>query len=310
MKPCRRDTYTTAMFGNLARGSSTVTGSRGCSLEEEPKCTVRCIEDLETDVIPVRTHKRARPITYTSSSKGEVIDLTSMDGIILEGPSVSNLETGRLIDRILENIAEAEVKRKTCGNIKGEISESLQQLRAEAKATNNRLKLLEEECTRLRREIKRKDAKIEKVSKGEAKNAPIKVAANQVGSFAGERLVAARKEDELDRKTMGRVLTKLSQSMIKIQQELKDMKTGQGLYAQVAARPQVAPSPPMTTPLTTVPDGDRFVEVKRRNNTVGPTGGPLPAGADIERVGPSVFPVERAGPASGGKKIKRKKKKK
>ncbi|KAI4476095.1 hypothetical protein M0804_013891 [Polistes exclamans] len=80
---------------------------------------------LAADEPHVRTHKRARPITYTSSSEDEVINLTSMDGVIPEGPSVSSLETGRLIDLILDNIAEAEVRRKTCGNIKGEISGKL-----------------------------------------------------------------------------------------------------------------------------------------------------------------------------------------
>ncbi|KAI4474939.1 hypothetical protein M0804_014604 [Polistes exclamans] len=204
--------------GDLACGSTTATGSRGRSLEKGPKCTVRCIEDLETDSIPVRTHKRARPILYTSSSEDEVMDLTNIDGIIPEGLSVSNLETGRLIDLILDNIAEAEVRRKTCGNIKGEIfgkiknchweimeiakelrasnrvncgsdiHESLEQLRAEAKATNNWLKQVEEECTLLRRELRLKDVLFEKASKGEVNNmnAPTKAAtaaANQARSW-------------------------------------------------------------------------------------------------------------------------------
>ncbi|KAI4474423.1 hypothetical protein M0804_014868 [Polistes exclamans] len=377
IKPCRRETYTTAVLGggrtghppssaydchesrvgdpalaldntsgscsrvgNLARESTDTTGSRGRSVEEGRKCAIRSIEDLGTDTIPVRTHKRARPILYSSSSEDEVIDLTNIDKVLQEKPLVSNLETGRLIDKIIENIAEAEVKRKTCGNIKGEISgkmkschlgviemarelqarnrvdcgsdiqESLQQLRAEAKATNNRLKQLEEECVRLRRQIKRKDAIIEKMSRGEVKNVPVKVAANQVRSFAEERLVAARKEEEFDNKMMGKVLTELSRSVIQIRQELRDIKTGQGSYAQVAARPRVGPSPPMTTPLTTVPDGDGFIEVRRKNKTATPAGGPLPTRDVRKDDPPGRLRVGGGGPSAGPQQNKKKKKKK
>ncbi|KAI4475429.1 hypothetical protein M0804_014319 [Polistes exclamans] len=293
-------------------------------------------EDLGTDTIPVRTHKRARPIQYSSSSEDEVIDLTNGDEVLQEGLSVSSLETGRLIEKIMENIAEAEVKRKTCGNIKGEVSgkmkschlevmrvarelqarnrvdcgsdiqESLQQLRAEAKATNNRLKQLEEECLRLRREIKRKDAIIEKVSRREAKNVPV----NQARSFAEERLVAARKEEESDNKTMGKVLTELSKSVIQIQQELRDIRKGQGSYAQVAARPRVAPSPPMTTPPTTVPDGDGFIEVRRKNRTATPAGGPQPTRDAKKDDPPGRLRVGGVGPSAGPQQNKKKKKKK
>ncbi|KAI4473170.1 hypothetical protein M0804_015457 [Polistes exclamans] len=277
---------------------------------------------------------------YYLSSEDEVIDLTNIEEVLQEGLSVSSLETGRLIEKIMENIAKAEVKRKTCGNIKGEvpgkmkscyleimrvarelqarnrvncgsdIQESLQQLRAEAKATNKRLKQLEEECVRLRRDIKRKDAIIEKVSRGEVKNVPVKVAANQVRSFAEERLVAARKEEEFDNKTMGKVLTELSRSVIQIQQELRDFKTGQGSYAQVAARPRVAPSPPMTTPLITVPDGDGFIEVRRKKRTATPAGGPQPTRDVRKDDPPGRLRVGGGGPSAGPQQNKKKKKKK
>ncbi|KAI4472786.1 hypothetical protein M0804_015611 [Polistes exclamans] len=371
--PCRRDTYTTAVFGgvrtglpsstscdchesrvgdpalaldnasgscsrvgNLARESTVATGSRVRTVEEGRKCDIRLIEDLGTDTILVRTHKRARPIQYSSSSEDEVIDLTNNDEVLQKGLSVSSLETGRLIEKIMENNAEAEVKRKTCGNIKGEVSgkmkschleimrvarelqarnrvdfgsdiqESLQQLRAEAKATNNRLKQLEEECVRLWREIKRKDAIIEKVSRGEAKNVPV----NQARSFAEERLVAARKEEEFGNKTMGKVLTELSRSVIQIQQELRDIKSGQGSYAQVAARPRVAPSPPMTTPPITVPDGDGFIEVRRKNRTATPAGGPQPTHDARKDDPPGRLCVGGGGPSAGPQQNKKKKKKK
>ncbi|KAI4476227.1 hypothetical protein M0804_013767 [Polistes exclamans] len=264
-------------------------GERGCGEREKT-------EDLGTDTIPVRTHKRARPISYTSSSEDEVIDLTNIDEAVQEVPSVSNMETGRLIDMIIDNIAEAEVRRKTCGNIKGEISgkmkschleimgvarelqarnrancgpnihEFLEQLRAEAKATNNRLKQVEEECTRLRKELRRKDALLEKVSKGEACNTAraATAAASQARSPAEERLIEARKQDDPEGRTMGRVLTELTKSILRIQEELKEVKMGQGSYAQVAARPRVAPPQPTSTPLTTVPDGDGFIEVAIR----------------------------------------------
>ncbi|XP_043498461.1 uncharacterized protein LOC122521786 [Polistes fuscatus] len=284
--------------GDLACGMTNATGRRGRSLEEGPKCTIRCIEEMESDTIPVRfMKKRARPVAYTSSSEDEVIDLTNMYGVVPEGPSVSSLETERLIDFILDHAAEAEVRRKTCGNIKGEISgrikncnlgiaeiarelqarnrancgsdirESLEQLRTEARATNNRLKQVEEECTRLRRELKRKDALLEKAKLGNTANAPtraVAVAANQARSFAEGRLVAARKEEDLDGKVTARILAELSKSMINIQEELIEIKGGRGSYAQVTARPRVAPPPPTPTPLTSVPDGDGFVEVRRR----------------------------------------------
>ncbi|KAI4472928.1 hypothetical protein M0804_015551, partial [Polistes exclamans] len=326
--------------GNLTRESTVTTGSRLRSVEEGRKCSIRSIEDLGTDTIPVRTHKRARPIPYSSLSEDEVIDLTNIDEVLQEGLLVSNLETGRLIEKIMENIAEAEVKRRTCGNIKGEVSgkmkschlevmrvarelqarnrvdcgsdiqESLQQLRAEAKATNNRLKQLEEECVRLRREIKRKDAIIEKVSRGEVKNVPVKVAANQVRSFSEERLVAARKDEEFDNKIMGNVLTELSRSVIQIQQELRDIKTGQGSYAQVTARPRFAPSPPMTTPLITVPDGDWFIEVRRKNKTATPAGGPQPTRDVRKDDPPGRLRVGGGGRSAGPQQNKKKKKKK
>ncbi|KAI4475441.1 hypothetical protein M0804_014304 [Polistes exclamans] len=51
---------------------------------------------------------------------------------------------------------------------------------------------------------------------------------------------------------------------------------GQVSYAQVAARPRVAPLQLTSTPRTTVPDSDGFVEVRRKNRTAMPAGGPLP----------------------------------
>ncbi|KAI4473025.1 hypothetical protein M0804_015514 [Polistes exclamans] len=303
------------LVGNLPRGSTDTTGSRGRSVEEGRKCTVRSIEDLETDTILVRTHKRARPILYTSSSEDEVIDLTNIDEVVPEGPSVSNMETGRLIEMIIDNIAEAEERRKTCGNIKGEISgkmkschleimgvarklqarnrancgpnihESLEQLRAEAKATNNWLKQVEEECTRLRRKLRRKNALLEKVSRGEASNTTraATAAASQARSLAEKRLIEARKDDDPEGRTIGRVLTELTKSILRIQVELKEEKMGQGSYAKVAARPRVATPQPTSTPLTTVPDEDGFVEERRKNKTAVPAGGPLPT-RDVGKV--------------------------
>ncbi|KAI4476358.1 hypothetical protein M0804_013673 [Polistes exclamans] len=223
--------------------------------------------------------------------------------------------TGRLINMILDNIAEAEVRRMTCGNIKGEISgkmksyhleimgvvrelqacnrancrpnihDSLEQLRAEAKATNNRRKQVEEECTRLRRELRRKDALLEKVSKGKASNTTraATAAASLARSLAEERLIEARKDDDPEGGTMGRVLTELTKSILRIQEELKEVKMGQGSYAQVATRLRVAPPQPTSTPLTTVPDGEGFVEVRRKNRTAVPAGGPLPT-RDVRKV--------------------------
>ncbi|KAI4472797.1 hypothetical protein M0804_015605 [Polistes exclamans] len=208
----------------------------------------------------------------------------------------------------MENIAEAEVKRKTCGNIKGEVSgkmkschleimrvarelqarnrvdcgsdiqESLQQLRAEAKAPNNRLKQLEED----------KPGQI--LCEGETG--------------------CTRKEVEFDNKTMGKVLTELSRSVIQIQQELWDMKTEQGSYAQVAARPRVAPSPPMTKPLITVPDGDGFIEVRRINRTATPAGGPQPTRDVRKDDPPGRLRVGGGGLSAGPQQNKKKKNKK
>ncbi|KAI4476089.1 hypothetical protein M0804_013885 [Polistes exclamans] len=136
---------------------------------------------------------------------------------------------------------------------------------------NDKLKI--EMQTNSLRELRRKDLLLEKVSKKEVNtvNAPTRAATfavNQAGSFAEERLVAARKEEDPDGKTMARVLTELSKSMIRIQQELNEIKGGQGSYAQVAARSRVASPPPTPTPLATVPDRDGFVEVRGKDANV------------------------------------------
>ncbi|KAI4472967.1 hypothetical protein M0804_015540 [Polistes exclamans] len=274
-------------------------------------------EDLGTDTIPVRSYKRARPIPYSSSSEDEVIDLTNIDVVPQEGLSVSNLETGRLIEKIMENIAEAEVKRKTCGNIKGEVSgkmkschleimgvarelqarnrascgpslnESLEQLRAEAKATNTRQKQVEEECTRLRRDLR----------------------PSQTRSPVEERLIEARKDDGPEGSTMGRVLNGLTKAILRIQEELKEMRTGQGSYAQAVARPRAAPPHPTLAPRTSVPDGDGFDTVGRRNRSGVPAEGPLPT-RDVRRDEPSGHPRGGEGGLVMGQQQQKKKKKK
>ncbi|KAI4474143.1 hypothetical protein M0804_014996 [Polistes exclamans] len=115
-----------------------------------------------------------------------------------------------------------ELQARNKANCGPNIHESLEQLRAEAKATNNRLKQVEEKCSRLRKELRRKDALLEKVSKKEAcqTTRAVTAAASQARSPAEERLIEARKEDDPEGWTMGRVLTKLTRSIIRIQEEL------------------------------------------------------------------------------------------
>ncbi|KAI4474088.1 hypothetical protein M0804_015025 [Polistes exclamans] len=297
---------------------------------------------MEADTIPARTHKRARPIQYSSSSEDEVIDLTNINEVPQEGLSVSSLETGRLIQKIMENVAEAEVKRKTCGNIKGEVSgkmkschleimgvarelearnrascgpslnESLEQLRAEAKATNTRLKQVEEECTRLRRELRRKDALLEKVTRGEAGRTTREttIAASQTRSPVEERLTEARKDDGPEGGTMGRVLNGLTKAILRIQEELKEMRTGQGSYAQAVARPRAALPQPALAPRTSVPDGVGSATVGGRNRPGVPAEGPRPTREVRRDEPPGHSRGGEGGLVTGQQQQKKKKKKK
>ncbi|KAI4472772.1 hypothetical protein M0804_015620 [Polistes exclamans] len=108
---------------------------------------------------------------------------------------------------------------------------------------------------------------------------------------------------------MGRVLNGLTKAILRIQEELKEMKMGQGSYAQAAARQRVAPPHPTLAPRTSVPDGDGFVMAGRRNRSGVPAEGPLPT-RDVGKDEPSGRPREGEGGLVMGPQQRKKKKKK
>ncbi|KAI4476943.1 hypothetical protein M0804_013123 [Polistes exclamans] len=135
----------------------------------------------------VRRAKRVRHLVYTSPSEEEVFGFREEKMSIPEGPPVTGIETGRLIEMVKDYTLEAETERKRCGNIKGDVSghmrkchndvlqivrvlgdrlgtvgkdsvpDAVAQLRAENKLIMERNKFLIEEVARLKRKMKRKD---------------------------------------------------------------------------------------------------------------------------------------------------------